>query len=327
MERKLAETKLYIVVPCYNEEEVISDSYKKLSEKLNRLIAEKKAAKESRIIFVNDGSRDETYDILLDICENDGACGMISFSKNYGHQNAILAGMLYSMEDADAVITIDADLQQDIEAIDDFLLKYSEGCEIVYGVRNDRKSDGFLKKVTAKAFYGLMKCLGCDVRENSADYRLLSKKAVEALGGFEESNLFLRGLIPLMGFKSGVVHFDVKPREAGKSKYSVGKMFTLALDGITSLSIRPIRIITAIGGLMCLFSLVMIVLSIIEWFLDLSIKGYSTTVISIWLVGGVVMLSQGILGEYIGKMYFETKKRPRYIVETVIWPGSDKPED
>lgn len=323
MERIGKETKLYIVVPCYNEEEIIESSSSKLKDKLNRLIAENKVSPMSKVIFVNDGSRDRTYEMLMKICGEDDCFGLINFSRNYGHQNAILAGMLMSRQNADAVITIDADLQQDIEAIDLFLAKYLEGCEIVYGVRNDRKTDGFIKKTTAKMFYGLMKALGCDVKANSADYRLMSKKALEALSGFEESNLFLRGLIPLMGFKSGVVNFDVKDREAGTSKYTFKKMFTLATDGITSLSIKPIRIITVIGFFMFLLSLVMIIVSLVDWCMGKAVLGYSTTVISIWMVGGCVLLAQGIVGEYIGKMYFETKKRPRYLIESVVWPGDD----
>lgn len=324
MGRVGSETKLYIVVPCYNEEEIIESSASKLKDKMNRLTAEAKVSPMSKIIFVNDGSKDKTYEMLMKICAENDCFGLINFSRNYGHQNAILAGMLMSKENADAVITIDADLQQDIEAVDLFLEKYLEGCEIVYGVRNDRKSDGFFKKMTARMFYGFMRLLGCDVKANAADYRLMSKKALDALSGFEEHNLFLRGLIPLMGFKSGVVNFDVKEREAGTSKYTFKKMFTLATDGITSLSIKPIRIITVIGFIMFLFSIVMIIVSVVDWCLGKAVLGYSTTVISIWLVGGCVLLAQGIVGEYIGKMYFETKKRPRYLVESVIWPESSE---
>lgn len=319
--RILSETTLYIVVPCYNEEEVIVSSSSKLKDKLTRLISEGKTSKESKIIFVNDGSKDRTASMLIDLCNSDSVFGLINFSKNCGHQYAILAGMLESRHNADAVITIDADLQQDIEAMDLFLEKYSEGCDVVYGVRNDRKTDGFFKKATATGYYRFMKTMGCDVLPNSADYRLMSKSALNALSEYDESNMFLRGLIPTMGFKSGIVNFDVKDREAGSSKYTFKKMMTLAMDGVTSLSIRPIRIITAIGFIMFFVSLVMIIFSFVEWILDKNIIGYSTTVISIWLVGGLVLLAQGVVGEYIGRTYLETKKRPRYIIESEIWPS------
>lgn len=318
--RVLSETILYIVVPCYNEEEIIESSSARLKEKLSRMVDEGKVSKDSKIVFVNDGSKDRTESMLIDICNSDSSFGLINFSKNCGHQYAILAGMIESRKNADAVITIDADLQQDIEAMDFFLEKYAEGCDVVYGVRNDRKTDGFFKKTTATGYYRFMKIMGCDILPNSADYRLMSKKALDALNEYEESNMFLRGLIPTMGFKSGIVNFDVKDREAGKSKYTFKKMVTLAMDGITSLSVRPIRIISAMGFVMVLVSLAMIIFSFVEWLLGNNIAGYSTTVISIWIVGGLVLLAQGVVGEYIGRTYLETKKRPRYIIESEIWP-------
>ena len=309
---------LYVVVPCYNEEEVINESISILVSKLEEMISDKQIKGNSKILFVNDGSKDNTRRLIMEKCLKDNRLAIINFSRNFGHQSAILAGMLVAREYADAVITIDADLQQDINAMPEFIEKYRNGCDVVYGVRNDRNTDSFFKKSTASAFYGFMRFLGCDVKSNSADYRLLSKKALNALSEYNESNLFLRGLIPLMGFNSDVVYFDVKDRTAGSSKYTFKKMFTLATDGITSLSIKPIRFITVIGFIMCLFSIAMIIFSLIVYFTEGAVEGYSTTVISIWLVGGVVMLSQGIVGEYIGKMYFETKKRPRYIIESMV---------
>jgi len=323
--RKIA--KLYIVVPCYNEEEVIEHSFGILIDKLTTLMKTHKISEDSRIVFVDDGSKDRTKEILYNCCQNNKHTGVICFSRNYGHQYAILAGMIESRKYADVVITIDADLQQDIKAIDLFLDKYYEGNDVVYGVRNDRKSDGIIKKGTAQLFYKLMRVLGCDVKNNSADYRLMSKKALDALSEFEESNLFLRGLIPTMGFNSDVVYFDVKAREAGTSKYTFKKMITLAVDGITSLSIKPIRFVLSLGLLMCLFSIFMIIFSLVEWARGNNITGYSTLVISIWLVGGCVLLGQGIVGEYVGKMYFETKKRPRYIIESIIWSEEDSRVD
>lgn len=310
---------LYLVVPCYNEEEIIECSARTLLKKMDELVENRLILVDSKIVFVNDGSKDKTFEILSSLCRNEDRCVLISFTKNFGHQNAILAGMMFSREFADAVITIDADLQQDIQAIGEFLSAYEKGCDVVYGVRKDRDSDGLFKKASANLFYGLMRLLGCDVLANSADYRLMSRKALETLSEYSEANLFLRGLIPLMGFRSDIVYFDVKPREGGKSKYSLKKMITLAIDGITSLSIKPIRFVTFLGLGMCLFAVFMIIFSIYTWIHEGAVPGYTTTVISTWLVGGAILLSEGIIGEYIGKMYFETKKRPRYIIDSVIY--------
>ena len=309
---------LYLVVPCYNEEKIIAESANRLSEKFDELIDKQIISSKSKIVFVNDGSHDRTFELLSDLCRAGNRNILISFTRNFGHQSAILAGMLFARERADAVITIDADLQQDIDAIEKFINSYGQGYDIVYGVRNDRKTDGAFKKVTANVFYCLMRLLGCDIIANSADYRLMSKRSLEALSEYTETNLFLRGLIPLMGFKSDIVYFDVKPRTGGVSKYSLKKMITLAADGITSLSIKPIRFVIGIGIGMCLFSVFMIIFSLITWISKGAVPGYTTTVISTWLVGGAILLSEGIIGEYIGKMYFEVKKRPRFIIESVI---------
>ena len=244
---------LYLVVPCYNEEEVVEKTAAVMAEKLIRLEGEKKIAQGSKIMFVNDGSRDKTLQLLHGIAAKDRRFSVVSLSGNYGHQSAILAGMMTARQYADVVVTIDADLQQDIEALDSFLACYMEGCEVVYGVRNDRNSDGLFKKATATAYYKLMHMLGSTVMTNHADYRLMSKKALDALSEYRETNLFLRGLIPTMGFPSDVVYFDVKAREAGHSKYTLSKMMTLALDGITSMSVRPLRLIGGLGFFMFLF--------------------------------------------------------------------------
>lgn len=235
-----------------------------------------------------------------------------------------MAGMLTARQYADMVVTIDADLQQDIEALDEFIKCYRDGCEIVYGVRNDRDTDGFFKKITATLFYKLMHILGCNVLSNHADYRLLSKKALDALAEHKEVNLFLRGLIPTMGFQSDVVYFDVKEREAGKSKYTLKKMFALAVDGITSMSTRPIQIITLIGFFVSLFSAIMIIYCIWDWFSGHNVPGYTTTVVVSLLMGGLTIFSLGIVGEYVGKIYLEAKARPRYIVESFIWKDGDE---
>ena len=310
---------LYLVVPCYNEEEALPHSAQVMREKLSRLMQEGKVSPESKILLVNDGSRDKTWQLIHSLCDSDPAFAGLSFSRNYGHQSAILAGMMAARQHADIAVTIDADLQQDIEALDQFLEKYQAGCEIVYGIRNDRNTDGFFKKLTANGFYGLMHLLGCNVMSNHADYRLLSKKALDALSEYKEVNLFLRGLIPTMGFPSDVVYFDVKEREAGTSKYTLRKMLTLATDGITSMSTRPIQLISMLGFVVSVFSVIMIIYCIAEWTMGRNVPGYTTTLVVSLLMGGLTIFSLGIVGEYVGKIYLEAKARPRYIVESFIW--------
>lgn len=317
-------TVLYLVVPCYNEEEVLEKSAARLQDKMTRLTQAGRIGKRSRVLFVNDGSRDRTWEIIRELTKQDELFAGLSFSRNYGHQSAILAGMLAARGRADAVVTIDADLQQDIEALDRFLDCYENGSEIVYGIRNDRNTDGVFKKTTAGIFYKLMHLLGCETITNHADYRLLSKKALDALAEFKEVNLFLRGLIPSMGFASDVVYFDVKEREAGQSKYTLRKMITLAVDGITSMSTRPLQISTALGFVACLFSIGMFLSCIIDWVNGRVVAGWTSTVAIICLIGGMMMISQGIIGTYIGKIYMESKERPRYIVEAVILHDGEK---
>ncbi|MDE6664474.1 MAG: glycosyltransferase family 2 protein [Lachnospiraceae bacterium] len=320
---------LYLVVPCYNEEEVVEKSAQVLSDKLRRLVSEGKIKGNSKVMFVNDGSRDNTLRLLHQIAAKDAVFSVISFAGNYGHQSAILAGMMMARKYADVVVTIDADLQQDIEALDNFLASYMNGSEIVYGVRNDRHSDGFFKKSTATAYYKLMHLLGSNVITNHADYRLMSKKALDALSEYQETNLFLRGLIPTMGFASDVVYFDVKEREAGHSKYTLSKMLTLAMDGITSMSVRPLRLIAGIGFIVCLFSIIMCIFSLVDWAGGNTVPGYTTSILVSLMMGGITLFSLGIIGEYIGKIYMETKKRPRYIIDTFVWKESkdDSGED
>lgn len=315
---------LYLVVPCYNEEEVIEKSASVLGDKLRRLIQFGKIAAGSKVMFVNDGSRDNTLMLLHRIAAQDALFSVVSLAGNYGHQSAILAGMMMAREHADAVVTIDADLQQDIEALDKFLESYMAGSEVVYGVRNDRHSDSVFKKGTATLYYNLMHLLGSKVITNHADYRLMSKKALDALAEYQETNLFLRGLIPTMGFPSDVVYFDVKAREAGHSKYTLSKMMTLALDGITSMSVRPLRMIGALGFIVFVFSFVMSVISLVDWARGNNVPGYTTTMIISLLIGGVTLLSLGIIGEYVGKIYMETKHRPRYIIDTFVWKESNQ---
>jgi glycosyltransferase involved in cell wall biosynthesis len=317
---------LYLVVPCYNEEEVIEKSAQVMGDKLNRLRDEGKIAAGSKIMFVNDGSRDNTLRLLYEIADKDSAVSVVSLSGNYGHQSAILAGMMMARKYADAVVTIDADLQQDIEALDKFLASYMAGSEVVYGVRNDRHSDGVFKKGTATAYYKLMHLLGSRVIANHADYRLMSKKALDALSEYEETNLFLRGLIPTMGFPSDIVYFDVKAREAGHSKYTLSKMMTLALDGITSMSIRPLRMIAVLGFLFFFFFAIVGITVFVDWLHGNNVPGYTTSLLVTLLSSGATLVSLGIIGEYVGKIYMETKHRPRYIIDTFVWK-EERPED
>lgn len=309
---------LYLVVPCYNEEEVIEKSASVIKDKMMRLMSENKISPESKALFVNDGSKDKTLPMLHTLAKEDPFFGVISFAGNYGHQSAILAGMMEARHYADAAVTIDADLQQDIEALDKFIECYMNGCDVVYGVRNDRKTDGVMKKATATLYYKLMHLLGSEALTNSADYRLMSAKALDALSEYGECSLFLRGLIPTMGFESDIVYFDVKEREAGQSKYTFKKMMTLALDGITSSSIRPLRMIAGLGGITVLAAIVMIIFSVIDWANGNAVQGYTTTLIVTLVLGGVILVSLGVMGEYIGKTYMEAKHRPRYIIDSVV---------
>lgn len=317
---------LVLVVPCYNEEEIIKKSATVLAEKIRRLAQSGAVSPMSRILFVDDGSRDNTLSIICDLCHADKIYSVVKLAGNSGHQNAILAGMMTAKDTADVVVTIDADLQQDIEALDDFLAKYKEGCEVVYGVRNDRNSDGWLKKTTASFYYKLMRALGSEVIPNHADYRLISSAALNALSGYSEVNLFLRGLIPTMGFKSDIVHFDVKEREAGSSKYTLRKMLTLATDGITSFSTRPLHIIGVTGVIVVFLAIILCIISLIDWINGKNVPGYTTLLVVMLVATGAILLSLGVIGEYIAKIYMETKRRPHYIIESLIWQDPEKSE-
>lgn len=310
---------LYIICPCYNEEENLENGYvfNQLEGLMKELIAEGIISLKSRVLFVNDGSRDNTLKYLKKKHEENPLFSYISLSRNFGHQYALLAGLMTAKEYADVTISIDADLQQDIGAVRDFLEKYREGNEIVYGVRDSRDTDGFFKRFTAGAFYWLMnKAGGCKVIKNHADYRLMSKKALDALGDFEETNLFLRGLVPLLGFQSDIVYFKVKEREYGQSKYTLKKMLTLATDGITSLSTRPIRAVFITGMVIFFISLLMAFYYFVTFLMGNAIDGLTSIIMSIWLLGGLMMMSIGCVGEYMGKLYIESKRRPRYIIES-----------
>ncbi|MCR4850616.1 MAG: glycosyltransferase family 2 protein [Lachnospiraceae bacterium] len=317
---------LYLVLPCYNESETIEYSSGKVRDKLNRLIEMGTISPFSKAMFVDDGSKDDTLSKLHELSASDPMFAVVALSSNRGHQNAIMAGMMVAKDHADIVVTIDADLQQDIEALDEFIARFREGNDVVYGIRNDRKSDGPLKKMTASCFYGLMHMMGADIMTNHADYRLMSKKALEMLSEYEETNLFLRGLIPTMGFNSDVVYFDVKEREYGRSKYTARKMLSLAFDGITSMSIRPLQIISLIGFIIFLISIALGIFTLVEYFKGNNIPGYTTSIFVSLLMGGVTLVSLGVMGEYIGKIYMETKHRPRYMIDSVVIKGTENEE-
>ena len=306
--------KLYIVIPCYNEEEVLDKTKTELKKKMNTLIQNKKIDKQSKVIFVNDGSKDKTWDLIQQFYQEDKLFGGINLSRNRGHQNALLAGLLTVQDDADIVISMDADLQDDIDAIDLMIEKRKEGADVVYGVRNSRKKDSFFKRTTAQGFYRVMKMLGVDVIYNHADYRLTSRRVLDSLKDYREVNLFLRGIFPLIGFKSDIVYYERKERFAGKSKYPLKKMLNFAWDGITSFSVKPIRLVLNVGVVILILSLLMILYSVIQKVLGNTVDGWTFIVCSLWLLGGIQMLSLGIIGEYIGKIYSETKARPRYLV-------------
>lgn len=312
----MEKTNLFIVLPCYNEEAVLNLSADKALKFYDKLIEDGLVSSKSRLLFVDDGSSDRTWEIITKLHESHNEICGIRLSKNKGHQIAIFSGMNYAADQgADCVITIDADLQQDINAIPEFLKKYNEGCDIVYGVRKSRNTDGFFKRTTATLYYKFMRALGCELLEQSADYRLLSKRAVKALNSYKESNLFIRGLVPELGFKTDIVYFDVSSREAGESKYTLKKMFSLALNGITSFSIRPIRFVTIMGFLVFLISVVMMIQTLVDHINGAAVRGYPTLMISLWFIGGVQLLSLGIIGEYVGRTYMESKNRPRYFID------------
>ena len=309
---------LYIVIPCYNEEAVLQETQKRLSAKLQDMIAQELISPKSRIVFVDDGSKDNTWQMITKLYEINPLVMGIKSSRNRGHQNTLLEGLLTVKDDCDMVVSMDADLQDDIEVLDQFVLKYYAGNEIVYGVRSSRKKDTWFKKTTAEGFYKLMAAMGVNIIYNHADYRLMSKRAITELQGFKEVNLFLRGIVPMLGFKTDVVEYERNERFAGESKYPLKKMIAFALDGITSLSIKPIRFITSLGCVLFLISVILLGYYTVGYFMGRTIQGWATLVVSIWGIGGLELLAIGIIGEYIGKIYMETKERPRYIVEKYL---------
>lgn len=311
-------TKLYLAIPCYNEEEVLRDSAEKLLNKYNDMMTEGKITSDSRIVFIDDGSKDKTWSIIEKLHNENSIFQGIKLSRNRGHQNALLCGLMTLKDKADAVISIDADLQDDINTFDEMVAKYEEGCDVVYGVRSKRATDTFFKRFTAEAFYKILNKMGAKVIFNHADFRLMSKRALQAFSLYKETNIFLRGMVPLVGYKSDVVTYERFERLAGESKYPLKKMLALAWEGITSLSIQPIRMITWLGAIIFAISIIMIIYSLISFFIGTAVSGWASTLCSIWALGGLQLLAIGIIGEYIGKIYLETKNRPRFIVEEFL---------
>lgn len=307
--------KLYLVIPCYNEEAVLKETTRRLTEKMESLIKNKKISKDSRVMYVNDGSKDKTWELIEEIHKDNKMFVGLKLSRNRGHQNALVAGLLRAKEYADVVISMDADLQDDINAIDEMLEKYNHGADIVYGVRSSRKKDTFFKKFTAEGFYRFMSLMGVDIVFNHADYRLTSKRVLDEFSNFKEVNLFLRGIFPLIGFKTDVVYYERAERFAGESKYPLKKMLSFAWDGISSFSVKPLRFICALGFVILFISFIIMAYSLIQKIIGNTVDGWTFIIISIWFIGGLQMISIGIIGEYIGKIYNETKRRPRFIIE------------
>jgi len=311
--------KLYTVIPCFNEEAVIQETSARLVQKYGHLIADARISADSKIVFVDDGSRDATWKIVENLHAGNTMLSGIKLSRNQGHQNALLAGLMAVRQEADVVISMDSDLQDDIDAMDEFLKQHELGCDIVYGVRKERKSDSFFKRFTAEFFYKLLRFMGAEVIFNHADYRLMSKRALESLSEFEEVNLFLRGIIPMLGYKTGTVLYVRHERFAGETKYPFKRMLDLALQSITSLSVKPIRVVSFLGMSISLVSLLFLIYIITGYFLGWTVAGWASLGVSIWFLGGLQLLAIGVIGEYVAKTYLETKHRPRYIIEKTLF--------
>ncbi len=309
---------LYLVIPCYNEEQVLPLTKKELKEKMSTLIKSDKISKDSKVMFVNDGSKDKTWDLIEEYHNEDNLFVGIKLSRNKGHQNALLAGLMTAKKYADITISMDADLQDDINVIDKMIEENNKGAEIVYGVRSSRKKDSWFKRFTAESFYKLMRLMGVEVVFNHADCRLMSKRVLDELEHFDEVNLFLRGIVPLIGFKTSIATYERNKRVAGESKYPLKKMLSFAWDGITSFSVKPLKMITTLGFIMLLISIIMIIYTIVVKILGNTVDGWAFIMLSIWFIGGLQLVSIGLIGEYVGKIYSETKRRPRYIIETEL---------
>lgn len=306
---------VYFVIPCYNEEEVLPETVKRLSEKMDSMRSAGLADERSRMLLVDDGSKDKTWEVISRFHQENVYVEGVKLAHNRGHQNALLCGLMTAKESCDCAISLDADLQDDTGVLDQFVQKFTEGCDVVYGVRNKRDTDTWFKRTTAEGFYKVMKALGVDVVFNHADYRLMSKRALEGLEEYREVNLFLRGIVPLIGYRRDYVYYDRHERFAGESKYPLKKMISFALDGITSFSVKPLKLISSLGILISVLSVFGLLYALISYFAGWAVSGWTAIVCSIWLLGGLQMLCLGVVGGYIGKIYSEVKDRPRYRVE------------
>ena len=321
------EPTIYFVIPCYNEEAVLPETTRRLAEKLQAMQSAGLIGKDSRVLYVDDGSKDKTWQLISQFHQEYPWVEGVKLAHNRGHQNALLCGLMTAKDRCDAAISMDADLQDDIDALDQFVKKFQEGCDVVYGVRNKRDTDTWFKRTTAEGFYKVMQLLGVDVVFNHADYRLMSKRALEALSEYREVNLFLRGIVPLIGYRSDYVYYDRHERFAGESKYPLKKMLSFAMEGITSLSTKPIRYITMLGFLIFLVSILMLIYSVVRWATGDTIIGWASVICSVWAIGGLILLSLGVIGEYIGKIYLETKGRPRFLIREVLEDTDDGEAD
>ncbi|WP_409347217.1 glycosyltransferase family 2 protein [Paenibacillus sp. MBLB4367] len=309
---------LTIVVPCYNEEEVLPETVQRLSKIIHALMEDKLISAKSTVLFVDDGSKDKTWELIERFHHSFPFVTGLKLAKNAGHQNALLAGLMTAKEAADCVISIDADLQDDVEAIREFMIKFHEGFEVVYGIRKSRTTDTWFKRTTAEGFYKLMTSMGVKIHDNHADYRLMGKRALDELANFKEVNLFLRGIVPLIGFPSTVVYYDRHERFAGESKYPLKKMLSFAFDGITSFSVTPIRFVTLTGFVLFAMSILAAIYAIVGKLWGTTVSGWTSLILSVWFIGGVQLLALGLIGEYIGKIYKEVKKRPLYVIEKKV---------
>lgn len=317
IENKAPET-LYLVIPCYNEEEVLPETSRRLLEKLAGMAAAGMVTEKSRILFVDDGSKDKTWELISRLHGEHNQISGLKLSRNRGHQNALLAGLMTAKQYADMVISMDADLQDDVDAVDRFVEEYYKGADVVYGVRSSRETDTAFKRGTAQGFYKFMQALGVDIVDNHADYRLMSRRALEGLAQYKEVNLFLRGVVPLIGFPSAIVTYERHERFAGESKYPLKKMLSFAFDGITSFSVKPIRLITWLGVLIFIASIIMLLVLLVQKLFGYTVQGWTTLMGSIWMIGGIQLLCLGIIGEYVGKIYAEVKQRPRFIIDRLL---------
>ncbi len=319
-------TVLYLVIPCYNEEQMLPITQQALKDLLNDMISRNRISKDSKAVFVDDGSKDKTWQIIEDLCEKEPLFKGIKLSRNKGHQNALLAGLMTVKGECDVAVSLDADLQDDIGAIERMLDEYDKGCQIVFGVRSKREKDTLFKRTTAQGFYKFMRFMGAEIVYDHADYRLMSRRALDELENFREVNLFLRGIVPMIGFKTGTVMYERGVRTKGESKYPLKKMIAFAVDGITSLSVKPIRFITTLGALILLASVGILIYSLVRHFMGDTVLGWTSLMVSIWAMGGLQLFAIGIVGEYVGKIYLETKARPKFIVDKYIGGNSERKE-